>query len=67
MKQLKGHQISKKGTVELQKGKRTAGYPFSIVFFSFSDQVHFFQFFERGNEFECWMHKMFRLGPAVPL
>ena len=33
MKELKGHQVYKKGTLELQEGKRTAAYPFPNVFF----------------------------------
>ena len=37
MKKWLGHQISKKGTSELQKGKRTAKNPCPNVFFSFSD------------------------------
>ena len=62
---IKGYQILKKGTVELRKGKRTIGYPWPNVFFlAFQTKHFFYKFFEKRGASECWVHKMFRLGPA---
>lgn len=48
MKEHKGQQISKKGTLELQKDKKkAAGYPCPNL--NFPDQMKFLQFFESGD------------------
>ena len=39
-------------------------YSCRIIFLSFQDQVNFLQYFEKGDALECWMHKLFRLGPS---
>lgn len=50
MKEHKGQQISKKGTLELQKDeKKAAGYPCPNVFFELSRPNEVFTFFESGD------------------
>ena len=48
--------------VELQKGKKTCGYPAQLRFLSFSDKINI-SHFERVDSSEYWRHEVFILGP----
>ena len=45
MKERKGHQISKRGILGLQRDKRTTGYTCPNLSMSFEDQISFYIFF----------------------
>ena len=50
MKEHKGQQIFKKGTLELQKDKKKQlDTPAQMCFLNFPDQMKFLQFFESGD------------------
>ena len=47
-----------KGHNRASKKQKNSWVPLlKCVFCCFSDQITFFQFFERVDAFECWMHK----------
>ena len=55
----------KRALQSFKNAKEQPGTCDQMCFLSFSDQINFLQFFKRGDLLECWMHKMFRLGPAL--
>ena len=48
MKKRKGHQISERGTVELQKDKTTSGYCHPNIFLAFQTKYFFCNFLKEG-------------------
>ena len=66
-KNAKGTKFREMALHNFIKGKRTVGYPHANVFLSFSDQINFWLYFERGDVSECRVCKMFRIGPVGSL